>query len=714
MKLNQITQLLLAFYTWRSRLHRVAHPALSAAASFRFRSRRYAIVLGIFLAAGFTSSSNGQSWSGILDSNRAINWSGAGATISTSRSQCVTSQCATVSNGAVTAASINAALSSAPANTYVAIPVGSFSLSAGITFANRSNVTLRGAGSNRTFLNFTTSNNSGNCNGYDLCASASDTNYSGGPSNTANWMGTNGVSGTYTQGATSIILSSVNSLQVGSPIILDQVDDSSDNGGLWVGCEVANSRCGNDGPSGFQRGSGTSSPRGQQQFVNVTSISGTGPYTVGITPGIYASNWRASQSPGAWWASNPVFNDAVENISLTHASGSNGGILFMNCTGCWVKAVRSILTSTASTGWGHVKPTYCNHCTVRDSYLYGWQGDSYAIAVDGGSDLLVENNIIQYPSPFQFYNSDCEGCVAAYNFSAGTLYGSPGTDWLAAASMLHSITLFSLSEGNIGGAYFADGYHGSHVLNTVFRCRFDGREQNAGTVVSSNTAAIQLAPGSRYFNVIGNVLGTVGYHTSYKAVPGADTNWHAVISAGLFNGTGGTDTLPYPTSMWWGNWDTVSNTVRWCGNSSNTGWSTTCSSTSEVPTGLSSYANAVPSTQTLPASFYLSSKPAWWPSSKAWPIIGPDVTGGTVGQCVGGTMASSSCSSNFQCTGGGTCNAVAGGKVVSNPAMDCYLNVMGGPPNGTGNALSFDSDACYPFSSNGVPTPPSGLSVVVK
>jgi hypothetical protein len=274
-----------------------------------------------------------------------------------------------------------------------------------------------------------------------------------------------------------------------------------------------------------------------------------------------------------------------------------------------------------------------------------------------------------------------------------------------------------LTEGNIGSGVYADGYHGSHVLNTIFRNRLDGREQNNGTLTSSNTAAIQLAPGARYHNIIGNILGTAGYHTSYLATPSHDSNWNAVISAGLFEGTGGTDTLPYPTSMFWGNWDNVSNAVRWCGNSSDTGWSTACASASEVPSGLSSYANPVPSKETLPASFYLNGKPSWWPAGKAWPPIGPEVTGGNVGQCVGGTMASSQCTATAQCAGGGTCSVAGGGRVVSIPAMDCYFNVMGGRANGTGSALTFNAAACYSSSAGSggggsTVNPPSGLTAV--
>src|SRR5437588_8478816 len=47
-----------------------------------------------------------------------------------------------------------------------------------------------------------------------------------------------------------------------------------------------------------QNGSGNGRPgRGQQQAVRVVSVSGGGPYTVGISPGTRMPNVRSSQSP---------------------------------------------------------------------------------------------------------------------------------------------------------------------------------------------------------------------------------------------------------------------------------------------------------------------------------------------------------------------------------------------------------------------------------
>ncbi len=655
-------------------------------------------------------------WSGIVDPSRAVDWSQAGATISITRTQCFTTQCNVVSNGTtVTAASINAALASAPANTYVLIPAGSFTMSAGLNFDNKSNITLRGAGSNGTFLTFTGSGNAGNCNGNDVCASSADTNYWGGPSNIATWSGTNGMNGSYSKGATSIILNSVNNLSVGMPVVLDQIDDQADNGGLYVGCEYGSSNSGGDVstacypggyPSGFQRGEGSlSTIRGQQQIVNVTSISGSGPYNVGISPGIYADNFKTSHSPGAWWATSPIYNDAVENISLDHTNGGDG-IDFFNCTGCWVKGVRGVRASVTGTGWANVTLSLCNHCTVRDSYFYGYDGDSYGIAVDLASDVLIENNITQRPEVVSFFNSDCEGCVADYNFGTNDVFTN-SSNWLSQSSYYHSVDLFSLLEGNIGSGIYADSFHGTKGLNTQFRNRFDGREENNGNATYSGTVALRLNPGARYNNAIGNILGTPGYHTVYESTPASyGSLYNSVIDAGAYGETGTMDALVAPTSMFWGNWDVVSNASRWCGNASDPGWSTTCASVSEVPTGLSNYANAVPLTTTLPPSFIYSAKPSWWPANKAWPPIGPDVSGGNVGQCSGGIYDSSEAISSAECSGG-SFSPVAGGMVNSIPAMDCYFNIMGGVPNGTGNALSFDPSLCYASGGGGDTQPPT-------
>jgi uncharacterized repeat protein (TIGR02543 family) len=644
-------------------------------------------------------------WTGVVDPARAINWSNAGAAhINDIRSQCGSTIAAYT--GAPT--TINNALASCAANGFVLLGPGTFNLNNAIIIANKSNVTLRGSGSNSTFLIFTGKTSTGPCSGWPVCA-GSTTNagwWSGGQSGVANWLGTSATStvttGTYTRGGTFIKLDSVSGLTIGDPIILDQLDDQgTDNGNFWVGCEFPNaSSCSYSGtsPSGFQRGTSAANVvRGQEQMVNIVGITGTGPYTVQVSPGIYADNWRTSQTPQAWWVSTPVFNDGFENMSIdvTNAASPSGAVYFWDCTGCWVKGVRTVMQTGTGTGWLHVGFAMSNKGTVRDSYFYGWDGDVYGVGVQIASDILEENNIGQLAGNTGFHNSDCEGCVVGYNFNPGTKFHNDGS-WLGQPNDSHSIGLFELYEGNINAGVYQDSFHGTHMLDTYFRNRYDGKEPNINTgnsVVSfptSSTVALRLNPGTRYQNLIANVLGTPGYHTIYKSAPtdGGTNLYASVIGCGAFPEGGGVDANVCPSSMFWGNWDNVTNAVRW--------------NSSEVPSGISQFPNAVPGSHTLPASFYYTSKPAWFPSAKAWPLIGPDVTGGNVGQCVGGTYPTSEANLSGQCTGG-SFTAVASGTVTSNPAMDCYLNVMHGLTNGSGAVSAFDSAACY----SGAPSPPT-------
>jgi hypothetical protein len=118
--------------------------------------------------------------------------------------------------------------------------------------------------------------------------------------------------------------------------------------------------------------------------------------------------------------------------------------------------------------------------------------------------------------------------------------------------------------------------------------------------------------------------------------------------------------------MRWGNYDTKSNAVRFV--------------SAEVPSSITNFANPVPGSQTLPASFYLTSRPSWF-GSVAWPPFGPDVTGGNL--------------------------AGYGGHANKIPAQLCY-EAFGGPSNGGGSPLSFNADTCY-GGGDPPPDPPQGL-----
>ena len=671
------------------------------------------ILIVVIVIHFFSGHLYAQLWSGILDPSRAVNWTRAGvpggiparATICSTLG--VPGQPPTY-NQSVTAAQITNAIAGCPSGEVVFLNTGTYHLTCYDTCIEFmrgstpvSNVTLRGAGADQTFI--VLSGSGDRCSGAPkaiVCMLSSDISYPGGPSNIANWTADN-----YSAGTASLIFNNTRNLKVGvTPVILDQLDDLNDTGNVYVGCELPptsgyNTKCYKDSyPAGAQRGENAyNTIRGQQQIVTVTACSpscpNTGTTKVTITPGLYASNWSLSRSPGAWWATSTPAMDGVEDLSLDDTgSTAVSSVGIVNCRGCWVKGVRSI-----NPGRSHVWIWTSIHVTIQDSYFYGdhqYASESYGVETFGASDLLIQNNIMQRTANPVMINSDCEGCVISYNYSINDKYAK-SPYWLSASLGFHSTNMFTLSEGNIGASLYADNFHGNHNMNTIFRSRYDGYESNDGTLPVSNTVPLRANPYTRYVNIIGNVLGSTSRHTQYQCTISTCSNYAAIYWLGIYPEVQAPfDPLVSSTSFRWGNYDTVTHAVRWCGNSSDPGWSTTCRSTSEVPSGLSVYANAVPSSTALPASFYLTMKPAWWPSAKSWPAIGPDVTEGNIGICRGGTYSSQQSLSSVGCPGGTYAQAV-GGHAYSNPAMDCYVNIMGGPTDGAGSVLKFNAALCY-------------------
>jgi len=650
----------------------------------------FALITGLMVS----TPGHAQQWTGIIAPSRAENWSNAGVVggiPSGSWTQCVTTACTALATN-VTAANINTAIVSAPANTYILLPAGTFTMNTGLIWNHVSNIALRGAGSNSTILSFTGNNG---CQGLFsvICFQSSDTNYWGGPSNVANWTAN------YTAGATSITLNSVTNLKVGFPITLDQTDDLStaDTGAIFV-CYTPQGVCSTNGDSGGAPRAG----RSQQQIVEVTGISGTGPYTVGISPAIVMPNWVSTKTPQAWWATGPVFYDGVENLSIeVNSSGATTGVGMFNCVNCWESGVASI----GAWGRSHTQIYQSAHCTVQNSYFYLTNASAsvnYGVETLPASDSLIQNNIFQgvqapYPS-----TGTCTGCVYAYNFDVNNLF-SPNT-WQNQSGFPHAVgDEHILYEGNIGVGIYSDDFHGSHQFQTIFRNYYNGYQKNNGSFTNNSTIPLLIDAYSRFYNIIGNVLGNAAAQNAYEdTVTDQHSGSVPIYRVGYGDGIPN-DSSTVTTLMRWGNYDVVTGTSRFV--------------SSEVPSGLSgsqaAFANPVPGSQTLPASFYLSSQPSWWPLSKVWPSIGPDVSGGNVKYCTGGTYTGTYVLSSGQCPSG-TATTLAAGHIVSNPAMDCYLNPMAGPPDGTGGARSFNANTCYASGSAQAPTPPTNLNAAIQ
>ena len=606
----------------------------------------------------YSSYSHAQAWSGIIDPSRAIDWSRAGTTI-TNR----TTICATLSPGA-SSSQINSAISNCPANQVVFLNAGTYNLSGGINFGGHNNVTLRGAGPIQTVLQFSSGDGCGGQGG-DICVIDSSPAYVGssqiqpGGSNAHRWTAG------YAKGATQITLDSTSGLSVGSVIILDQANDTSDTGGIFV-CDTSPCHQGGETSSSNGRSIG-GVDYNQTQIVTVTGISGN---AVTISPALFMNNWRASQSPGVWWTSQ-ITGVGIEDLTVDN-SGSGGsvhaGIYFYDANNSWVKNVKSLRGNR-----NHVWLYQSSHNVIRDSYFFGTQNgaqESYGVESFIASDNLIENNIFeQIASPIM--SSGSSGNIYGYNFSTNNLY-NVSVNWMQNSYANHDAgNLMNLYEGNSFNAIDCDDIHGTGGSTTYFRNQLLGAQPGK----SLNTHAMNIYSYCRGYNVVGNVLGTATYHTNYEASPqtssgSCDTSIYILgfPSSECRSGSAPPDdALVRSTLLRWGNYDTVSNAVLW--------------NASEVPTAGVPFisGNPVPSSHTLPSSFYLTSKPSFW-GAMPWPAFGPDVTGGQD----------------------------SSGHAFMPPPQVCYNNTA---KDGNG-ILLFNSNSC--FSTQAAPAPPTNLRVTVN
>jgi hypothetical protein len=541
------------------------------------------------------------------------------------------------------------------------LSAGTYTLSGGIVF-QKSNVTLRGDGADRTklIINGTTSGCALFYNAaVRMCAGGENigTTAGGGPGPdfSATWTGG------YSQGTSVITLSSTTGLAVGSTIFLDQVNDSADgwpsSGDIYV-CENSQP-CSWEGGNSYARVN-----RVQTELHEVTAINGN---SVTISPPVMAPNYRSSQSPGAWWGTTSVVlkKSGIEDMTIDFTGGGAAGIEMVNVTDTWIKGVRIIRTGGPGSFVFHVLIINGFRVTTRDNYFYGpeIQGNTqYAYTPHVSSRLLFENNILHRNIAPVASNDPEVGSVYGYNYVDGAHYATPGFQPHNAGDLLN------LYEGNNLGSYFADSIHGTHFFMTLFRNHFDKFAHNSGCAEAC--AGIVLNSHSRFFNLVGNVLGGYSVYEANMA-----DNDNAAFQLGFQGSHGGTtlgnDSHVKRTLLRWGNWDSATNTTRFVA--------------AEVPSGIQSFANPVPQTQTIPDSFYLPGKPSWF-KTVAWPPIGPGVTNGNI--------------SGY----GGMANKI--------PARVCFETTPIDSAYGSKNIRNFNAAACYGSGSGQTVPPPTAPSNV--
>lgn len=351
--------------------------------------------------------------------------------------------------------------------------------------------------------------------------------------------------------------------------------------------------------------------RSTMQETEITAISGN---TITIKDPLYI-DFPLSTSPQVWrtvplnTGSIPVGNrwDGIENIAV--AGGNNmwgfpgGTVNFSYMAYSWAKGIEA-----DGERWNPFNPAHpgkygyniglgrCYRCVVRDSYVHGSTdenpgGQAYGIVVGVGSSAsLVENNIsVQNNKPIAL-NSTGGGNVIAYNYvDEAVLWNSPGWQENAIDDAHANFTHHDLIEGNWTPNLGGDTTHGNSGWHTHLRNYANGVNSSGG--MSGNLRAVGLDGWTHFHAYIGNVLkgGTV-----YQTTPSSQSG-RPIYQLGNNSGNCGCWDNGYAAAHVYrdGNWDNVTNGVVWANGA-----------------------------RAIPASFYLTSKPAFF-GTYTWPWVDP-------------------------------------------------------------------------------------------
>lgn len=581
----------------------------------------------------FSILSYGQSWSGILSTTRAIDWGHAGLQATfpdgettpnpwtpPTRPACTTAQAGItvpVPSGTSLTSIATALTNCASANhtgSYLLLGNGSFALaSAFLRFNGMNYVTLRGSGPMSTTIKVTGTSHIE----FGASSSIGSAPLTSDPSN-------------YNIGATSIKVTTATPPSVNTLAWIAQCDTGfsgapckgspSDNGGLFV--------CGLYSACDLSGGSPTTNQNQQQELI-ITSVtnSGGGTYTIGLASGLFMPNWAFSQNATLYWeTSNVAIGDGLEDLTLTMDNSQDQQVSFNNAIDSWIKGVRFVgggVNRTIGTG-GKNNLIVNNYLYVQTPSALG-PNINNIINMGFDSDFMVLNNILTGGTAVEGAFSP-QADVIAYNYGRDVQ-----TTYYQATEFMHQGgSSFMLFEGNQWDVSEDDDTWGTHNLNTWFRNYLSCWD---APYVTLNARALQIDNFARFENVAGNTLGGPQCTAGYQGTS-ASLGYIYVIPS--------SDNVALDSMMRWGNCDTFTGTCRF--------------QSSEVPTSLSGNAtpfeNFVPSSQNLPASFFMNDAVAqpdggtglsWWKVCTNWttfptacatsrtppfPTSGPDVSSG--------------------------------------------------------------------------------------
>jgi PKD repeat protein len=307
-------------------------------------------------------------------------------------------------------------------------------------------------------------------------------------------------------------------------------------------------------------------------------------------------------------------NAGIESIRLitdgTAPSSTYFAISFYRSTFCWARKCELY-------NWyykGCILQFEPLGCEVRECYFHdvplGYSvAGNYAIGLSNhATDCLIEDNIVYHVhTSVALGSGGANGNVIAYNFMYNEHHYTQRNWFLGGTGHHGAHPYMNLWEGNYLRKMYADFIHGSSSHSVWLRNRATGMpvsaleagEDPVQPTVNQEMSVINIPTFSYYWSLIGNVIGTPGFHTIYETYPitlATKCIWKVGFPDSSAQG-GPTDPKVVATLLRHGNYDFVTSSTIW---------------DSEI------------SSHSLPSSLYLTAKPAFF-GELAWPSFGPDL-----------------------------------------------------------------------------------------
>jgi len=523
-------------------------------------------------------------------------------------------------------AQIQAAINACAPGQVVRLSAGTFLINGGNNVLLNKGITLRGAGPDSTVLAKTDGAKPFPAKGVGAHSSPVIVVGPARFSNTANPNGTDrstNLSVDAAKGAYEISVEDTAGFSAGQYVLLDEVSGASwqadplGNGKVWASPDFRVVWQKHDPPhrdDDFAKETFPTTPesagswfsrqdRPTSEIKEIASISGS---KIVFTTPLHISYRTRNAAQISRYAWPHVKYAGVEDLKVI--GGDHGNFIFQWAAMSWAKNVEC--TQWTGAGFAILSSfrTELREFYVHDSAWVHTGGGSYAIVLSlGSSEILVENGIAVRVNKVMVVNSAGAGSVFGYNYMDMGYISYKGS-WietgLNASHMVGSHHV--LLEGNYAHNADNDNTHGNSIYHTFFRNYLPGIrapfENQAGERIddaqqrgNGPKRSAGLTAYSYWMSFIGNVLGLPGqmrgwvYETSFAS--GRPGIW-------MLGWGEKTDTRVAATTLRHGNFDFLTNTVRW---------------------------DPAIAERALPDSLYLTRKPAFFDAGGGyrWPWINP-------------------------------------------------------------------------------------------